>query len=118
MNEAMFTEKSAEARTLGYERGKSVGSWVIDGNTSDDTARDIIAGYENGDPSVMDMAPSPLSGEWADDPTIGDVLRELDTDEGDDAADDLLSEYEVAFSDGFWDEVISSADAVLSEDQE
>jgi hypothetical protein len=105
-----------KAYQAGYEHGKSVGSWIIDGNTSDETKRAIIKGYDDGDPEVMDMQPSPLSGEWADDPTTADVLADLGINPDDDSADDLLNEYENGFSEGFWHEVIRSAQATLTDE--
>jgi hypothetical protein len=55
----------------------------------------------------MDLCPSPLSGEWADDPTPAGVLAQLGLDDMDDTAPD-------AFSSAFWAEVIRAAEAVLS----
>lgn len=103
---------ATQAHDLGRERGASAGSWVIDGNTSEAEVRAIVKGYEDGDPQVMDMQPSPLSGEWADDPTIGEVLAELGVSEDDDVADDLLEAYEAGFGEGFWAEVLRSAEAI------
>lgn len=107
-----LTEQSAYS--LGYEHGQSRGMWVIDGNTSEDYARKLIAGYDEGDPEVMDMQPSPLSGEWADDPLPRDILAELGTDEDEDSADDLLRDYAYGFSDGFWSEVMRAARVLVS----
>jgi hypothetical protein len=106
------------AKKLGYDAGKAAGSWVIDGNTSEETALAILKGYDEGDSQVMDMQPSPLSGEWADDPTIADVLANIADDadvelDKDGEYDDLLNIYEVSYSEGFWNEVIRSANAVL-----
>ena len=105
----------ARALALGIEHGHNAGIWVIDGNTSDETKRRIIDGIEDCDPEVMNMQPSPLSGEWGGDPSPRDILAELGTDEDDDAADDLLTEYESGFSQGYWAEVIHSAQATLSD---
>ena len=105
----------ARALALGIAHGHNVGSWVIDGNTSDETKRRIIVGYNDCDPEVMDIQPSPLSGEWGGDPSPSDILTELGTDEDDNAADDLLTEYESGFSQGYWAEVMRSAQATLSD---
>lgn len=108
---------------LGVEHGTNAGSWVFDGNTSDETIRRVLQGYEDGDPEIMEMCPNPLSGEWAGDPTPADILREVGLDPGDDTArdvemdnieDDVLTAYEMAFQDGFWDEVIRTANARIS----
>lgn len=92
---------------MGYERGKAAGSWVVDGNTSPTTARKILAGYEEGDPEIMDLCPNPLSGEWA-----GESLSQLDLD---DASAEDLEEYEIGFMDGFWTEVVVSAECLAWE---
>jgi hypothetical protein len=106
--------KLEAAEQEGYEAGKAAGSWVIDGNTPEETARYILQGIEDGDPAVMDSLPSsPLSGEWADAPLPRDILEGFDMDEDDDAADDLLTAYEDGFSRGVMDEVERSARAAL-----
>lgn len=102
------------ATVMGWEHGTAVGSYVIDGNTSEETARRIITGYNDGDPQVMDMCPSPLSGEWCDDPTPARVLGQLGAD-NDGSADHLLTTYEAAYSDGYWCEVIRSATTIAIE---
>jgi hypothetical protein len=106
------------ADKLGRERGHAAGTWVIDGNTSEDIARAIVKGYEDGEPEVMDMQPAPLSGEWADDPTVKTVLRDIADEAGDeidaDSESDLLDIFEMAYSDGYWNEIIRSANAILT----
>lgn len=99
-------ELLAEAR----DRGKAAGSWVIDGNTTRETAQHIVSGYEDGDPAVLDIAPAPLSGEWA-----GESMTELRLD---DADDETLTAYEDAYGEAFWDEVLTSARRVLETDRE
>jgi hypothetical protein len=116
-----YDKLEAAAAELGREAGHNAGTWVIDGNTTVETARKIIQGYEDGDPEVMDMQPSPLSGEWADDPTIHDVLRDIGIRANvdamdDDEIDDLLTTYELAYSDGFWAEVIRAANAATGKE--
>lgn len=113
----MSDEHISKASALGREHGYSAGTWVIDGNTSEETAKAIIAGYEDGDPQVMDMQPSPLSGEWADDLGPYDLVYELDIpdtelDEGHIPAS-ILDAYEEGFSEAYWAEVIHSARAIL-----
>jgi hypothetical protein len=106
----------AAAEALGQQHGAAAGSWVIDGNTTRETARAIVQGYEDGDPGVMDMCPSPLSGEWADGMTADMVLREVCAGDGllvsvgDDFRYEAISDaYEQGFSLGFWDQVIADA---------
>ena len=89
----------------GYAAGKSAGSWVTDGNTSVREYRAILAGIESGDPEVMDMEPSPLSGEWAGE-SIPEIIEGY-ADMPDDGVeqDAACTEYEQGFSQGFWETV-------------
>jgi len=108
-----------DAYELGRERGTAAGTWVFDGNTSEDEIRRVLEGYEEGDPEIMDLEPSPLSGEWAGDPTPASVLSDLagtaawDAVFSDADAEGILGAYEHGFSRGFWDEVVRSGRAVL-----
>jgi hypothetical protein len=114
MNSATYDELLNRAEELGIEHGRNAGSWIIDGNTSAETARAIIKGYDDGDSVIMDIEPSPLSGEWGDDPTVSSVLSALGFDiDAHEGKDGLLDQYEVGFGIGFWDEVIRSANAIL-----
>lgn len=97
-----------EYRAKGYEHGTAVGNWVIDGNASVQTAQKIITGYNDGDPEVMDMCGNPLSGEMAGE-SIPELLPDLDPN----AYDDHLTAYEDGYVDGFWNEVLRSANAIL-----
>jgi hypothetical protein len=101
------------ASDLGHDHGVNVSSWVIDGNTSQETCRRIISGYEDGDPEIMDMCPSPLSGEWSGGPTVYSVLKELGLTFRYKNADELIDVYEEAFSTAYWDTVIQAAKAQL-----
>lgn len=110
MTETSDTISVTEAHSAGYDRGQTSGSWVIDGNTSEDHARRLLAGITDGDPEIMDMAPAPLSGEWA-----GESIPELSDEYGIDLTDETnADEFEQGFSEGFWDEVETSAKAVLA----
>lgn len=105
------------AEAAGYVAGTAAGSWLLDGNSSLDVARRLLDGIEDGDPAVLDELPSPpLSGEWAGDPTPRDVLASVGMSEEDDAADDVLTAYEDAFSRGVSDEAVRSARAMLGEE--
>src|SRR5579859_7892445 len=103
-----------EAGRVGRLRGQAAGSWVLDGNSSQESARKLLQGWEDGDPEVMDIQPSPLSGEYADDPTQQSLLRELGYKEADfpDEADDIATAYEQAYGEGSWEEVRSHARAI------
>ena len=80
-------------------RGRAAGSWAAPGDPI--TAQTILTGYDEGDSEIMDMQPSPLSGENA-----GESMSELGLAN---APDDLVNRWEDAFTEGFWAEVLSSA---------
>lgn len=113
------------AETVGREHGKNAGSWVVDGNTTADRARAIVDGFDAGDPAITDLQPSPLSGEWADGLTESAVINEIAerasylrpvvdaTRFGQTDRDNLLDSFESGYSEGFWDEVIRAAKAIL-----
>jgi hypothetical protein len=104
------------ARQEGYERGVAAGSWLLDGNSTEDAARELLRGIEDGGPAVLDLLPSsPLSGEYADGLLPRDVLGLYDVDEEHDAADDVLRAYEDGFARGVEDEAVRSARAMLGE---
>lgn len=85
--------------------GKAAGSWAIDGNTSDEAKAAIVKGYDDGDPAVMDMCPSPLSGEWAEE-SIPELSYRYEIDLCD---EDKAADFEEGFRDGFWGEVLRTA---------
>jgi len=102
--------KDDDARAIGKEHGKNAGSWVIDGNTTEETARHIVQGIEDGDPEVLDSLPAPdLGGQWADSYTERDLFEELEISPDDPEADDAVMAYLDGFSEAVVDEVESSA---------
>lgn len=103
--------EESRAHELGREHGRNVGSWVIDGNTTESTARRILAGIEDCDSEIMDMIPSPLSGEWSGDPTPQSVLAQLGITDPDEQ-DNALNEYESGFTQGWEGEVSRAARAI------
>jgi hypothetical protein len=112
--ENIMTSNLNTAHQLGTDHGKNAGSWVIDGNTDDDQVRRIINGYNDGDPEILDMEPSPLSGEWADTANARDILARLGFEDDDSEADEfdyLLGEYEAGFSEGYWKAIVDAAAA-------
>lgn len=103
-----------DARTRGREDGVAAGSWILDGNSTEDAARTLLRGMENCDPAVMDSLPgSPLSGEFADGLLPRDLLADYGLTEDDTAADDLLTAYEDGYAEGVMDEAERSARALL-----
>lgn len=117
-----FYDKIIEnARELGQSEGKSAGSAVFDGNADMATYRTILKGHEDGDPEVMDMYRSPLSGEYADDRTPKSLLDWLEVPESNASDEDyseLIDAYEEAHSEAFWDEVVRVAKLQIDGDAE
>lgn len=97
-----------EAYEHGFGAGVNQAAWTVDTNTPLDRARALLVGHADGDPAVMDLCPSPLSGEWAAE-AISEVL-------GDEFTDDDADEYEAGFTDGFWTEVTRVARLVTAEE--
>lgn len=107
------------ARARGAEDGKAAGSWVVDGNTSEEALRRLLEGLDEGDPEVLDSLPAgPLSGEFADGLLPRDLLASLEVEEDDEAADDILRAYEDAWSSAVQEEAERSARAMLPEDED
>lgn len=97
------------AYNAGLERGKGAGSWVVDGNTTEETARYLLKGIADGDPEIMDIAPYPLSGE-----NSGESIPELSYQYGIDLFDDdEATRFEEGFDVGFWDTVQAAAERVI-----
>lgn len=89
------------AYQAGYQHGRATGSWIIDGNTPETLKNKMRQGIADSDPLVMDIAPSPLSGEFA-----GSSIPEMSVTFGIDLADEeVASQFETGFSAGFWDQV-------------
>jgi hypothetical protein len=117
MTDETYDRIIADARKLGAEHGRAAGSRVIDGNTSAETARAILDGWEDCDSEIMDMMPAPLSGEWADSMTPARLMDELGIDPENVPIDvypgDLCDAYEEAYEDAYWLEVRASAESVV-----
>ncbi len=93
----------------GTSDGKAVGSWVLDGNTSKERAAEIFRGIEDGDPEILDGLPQLCLGEWANDPSWEDILRDEGIECDEDTADDLWGTYQDAWSEGMIAEVQRAA---------
>ncbi len=103
------------AEQEGYAHGVTAGSWLLDGNSSEEAAHRLLRGIEDGDPEILDQLPAaPLSGEHADSLLPRDVLAWYDLDEQHDAADDVLRAFEDGFSRGVEVEAVRSATALLA----
>lgn len=81
---------------MGREAGHAAATWFEVEDA--DHARRILKGYDDGDPEIMDMQPSPLSGEWA-----GESIMELF---GRTPSGDQLDRYENAYSEAYWAEIV------------
>lgn len=102
-------------RARGADDGRAAGSWVVDGNTSDETCRAILQGIEDGDPETLDYLPAPRTGgEYADDPTWSQILEEEECDDSDDGRADLFDVYCEAFQSAVEDRVSRDCRAVVS----
>lgn len=110
--QATYEGLIADARKAGEEHGRAAASWYFDGNTPDETYAAVLRGIEDGDPAVLDTFPSsPLSGEWAGEPTPDSVLEAIGApaDDGSDETDTLRDELLRAYEDGFYE---ASADEI------
>jgi hypothetical protein len=92
-------------RNHGLADGAAAGSWVVDGNTSDATCCEILRMIEDGDPAI-DL-PTLQLGQWAGDPTFGEILDAAGvggTVDGE-YEDDLFYVYSDAWYEGMQNEV-------------
>lgn len=106
-----------EMRIL-YLRGEADGvaaaSWIIDGNTTDPIAvlGKLIRGIADGDPEILDSLPAPdLSGQWADKPTLHQILKQEFTFYPEDpgvvgAWEEYGDAYDNGFNDGVHKEIL------------
>jgi hypothetical protein len=119
------------AEKLGKRHGRNAAEWITQDawggrctRGSVDNARAFLAGYDDGDPLVMDAYRAPdLSGEFADDMTEARLMDHCFDDEADyadaaDAHDDICLAYTDAASEAFWDELQRSAAAVIESAQD
>jgi hypothetical protein len=100
-----------KAAWLGRNYGEILGNWVIDPFTTQEQCMRLIEGYENSDPEIMQLCPSPLSGEFADGPTVYSVLKELGADPAvpESWHDEVIDAYEDAFEKAWWTAVLDGA---------
>lgn len=106
------------AARLGAEHGLRAGAWIIDGNTTPESARAILRGIEEGDPFILDNLPivPDLTGEWADRPSGTAIYFEItEADEIGDDFTDVLDIYEQAYTDAAVAEIERSARAMVED---
>lgn len=107
MTDAEFAAEIESMRSAGADAGKSAASWICDGNTRQEDAQRVLKQFEDGDPAAP-SAPAPFSGEWAGDPSIEDVIRDVCTVDYDSLdpqeIDELATAFEDAYSEAWQDE--------------
>jgi hypothetical protein len=113
-------DNAAVIRSVGMSDGKAIGSWVIDGNTRDETCRKILKQIEDGDPALQ--LPELQLGQWAGDPAFADILHdadiELDEDCPDEHEDELFSVYSDGWYEGMQNEVERACRSRLESDND
>lgn len=93
------------ARGLGREAGKSGAQWVFDGNTTTETYRAVLKGIEDGDPEVLDAYNAPsLTGEFPTHRMAG-LPHALGVPSNYNGLASLVTEWESAASEAFWNEL-------------
>jgi len=97
----MMTKR--EATKAGRLAGEAAASWMFDGNTTDETYRAFLKGWEEGDPMAMDAyaPPSWLSGEWAGE-SMTEILGECYGKRDEERQDDVAQTYEEAADTAYW----------------
>lgn len=127
ITDAQLAAAHNSAERTGAAHGQAAGTWLIDGNTSDETKREILTMHDAGDPALWDLMPSPLSGEWADGYSTARCVRNALADAGvspdhPDAegaiANEILDTYEQAYSQAWEAEAVRSARANLPADDD
>lgn len=117
MNDEQWGEAIEAMRAAGASAGKASASWLVDGNTSEAALRMMLKQWEDGDPAAP-SSPDPLSGEWAGDPSVAEVIEQHtdydpDTMEPEEA-DELADAYCEAFAEAWQAEAERSVRAMLS----
>lgn len=103
-NEQTMTDYERQAYELGAEHARNAASWVIDGNTSTDAIRRVVALLDEGADidDYLPRAPN-LSGEYADDLTPLRLVTEItgDSVDPDPIIDGISDAYEAGVSETF-----------------
>lgn len=104
----LITKRTAQQE--GRERGRNAASWMFDGNTTEETYRRFLQGYDEGDPAVMDAyaPPSWLSGEWAGE-SISELLGDCENARDEERLDGVMEAYESAAEEAYWRELVRTA---------
>lgn len=115
MDSNAYTDQTLKnAYDLGYAHGQARASWMWDGNTKDETYREFLRLYNEGDLPDDYLSPDPLSGEWAGESItelLGAEFPELLNDDAD--VDywhgDIPDTYEDGFRTGWYDYLCETA---------
>jgi hypothetical protein len=89
-------EQQGTIEARGREDGRAAASWIFNPG-SEDAARRLLVGIEDGDPMILDELPAPSFGEWADDRAFEDVLRDEGVEPSEDGDSHLFAAYVGAF---------------------
>ena len=100
----------------GQKAGRAAGSWVTDGNSTDDDRRAVLRAFEDCDFDI----PTPLSGEWADGWTSEKVFDDagIAMPEDDYERTSLLDVWEAAYVSGYESQAVEDAQGSLSDEDE
>jgi len=104
MEDAEFEALVAEAEKIGTEHGRNAGSWVVDGNTSDDVLQSLADAIDADELlDYLDLS-GPFSGEYADGYSVEQLVfdvggpEDFSTEDGDyGVAENLAAAYEYAY---------------------
>ena len=113
-----YTAHEREAYELGKAAAIAAASWTVDGNSSEQYIRRVLAMFDDGDPQLDDyLPPMPdLSGEWANGPTPTSLWGEIvgfNADGGIDADGDELAALCDAYEAGVADHFMAECERVL-----
>jgi hypothetical protein len=111
-NAAELRERDEERlQKSGENAGRAAGSWVCDGNSTEEHLRGVLSAAENCELEI----PAPLSGEFADGWTSERVFEDADVEEpeDDDERQALLDIWEDAYRSGFEDQACEEARGFL-----
>jgi len=98
-------------RESGEAAGKAAGSWVSDGNSTDEHLRGVLRAIEECEFEI----PAPFSGEWSDSWTPARAFEEADVEqpEDDEEAAPLLDAWEDGFRTGYEEQAAEDARGFL-----
>jgi hypothetical protein len=98
-------------RESGEAAGKAAGSWVSDGNSSEEQLRGVLRAIEDCEFEV----PAPFSGEWSDSWTPARAFEDAEVEQPEDDAEaaPLLDAWEDGFRTGYEEQAASDARGFL-----